>query len=386
MDKGETFKLLGLGLALILLLLINKFDLLSASSRQALWPRIVAWWQLNRRWFILGGSALLLLVILVPTIRLIRSRQAQAAIVQRVANGPTILLLPRSDWKPVDPGKVNLWARLADALPHDEHVSFEVSGSDVDSFFGLHASSEGLRATFTQIKAEWSGVQSRPVGTGEPGVVEDPANVPEGWSLWWCELTPTTWDKPIEALSDDPLRSVLIEVNGVSGLGKGLLQVIARRDFGVRKRLGQAAFSARDTATPSKGVQAIRRQEAKTFEGRAQKTFLQATIRTVGLADTPERAQVVARGLARAVAASFGASNPVRRIAEGNDPERVSERRMGKAGPWAADELAYLGHLVGGDMQAVAPRLQTAAAQSLPADPEMRILPTQDTARFAELN
>ena len=65
--------------------------------------------------------------------------------------------------------------RLADALPHDEHVSFELSGNDVDSFFGLHASSEGLRASFTQIKAEWSGVQSRPVGTGEPGVIEDPA-------------------------------------------------------------------------------------------------------------------------------------------------------------------------------------------------------------------
>ena len=36
MDKGETLKLLGLGLALVVLLLINKFDLLSASSRQAL--------------------------------------------------------------------------------------------------------------------------------------------------------------------------------------------------------------------------------------------------------------------------------------------------------------------------------------------------------------
>ena len=286
----------------------------------------------------------------------------------------------------MDPGKVNLWARLADALPHDEHVSFELSGNDVDSFFGLHASSEGLRATFTQIKAEWSGVQSRPVGTGEPGVIEDPARLPDDWFLWWCELIPVTWDKPIEALSDDPLRSVLIEINGVSGEGRGLLQVIAKRDFGVRKKLGQAAFSARDAVTPSKGVQAIRRQEARTFEDRAQKTFLQATIRTVGLADTPERAQVVARGLARAVAASFSASNPVPRTAEGDDPERVLERRMGKAGPWASDELAYLGHLVGGDMQAVAPRLQTAAAQSMPADPEMRILPSHATARFAELN
>jgi len=386
MDKGESFKLLGLGVVLVLLLLINKFDLLSASSRQALWPQIVAWWQAYRYWFFLGIGALIVLAVSIPTMRYIRIKRAQEAIDQHVASGPTMLLLPRSDWKPVDPSKVNLWARLADALPHDEHVSFELSGSDVDSFFGLHASGEGLRATFTQVKAEWSGVQSRPVGTGEPGVALDPTWMPEGWYLWWCELTPTTWNQPMQALSDDPLRGVLIEINGVSGEGRGLLQVIAKRDFGVRKMLGQAAFSARDAAPPSKGVQAIRRQEAKTFEDRAQKTFLQATVRTVGLADTPERAQTFARGLARAVAASFSASNPVRRVAEGDDPERVYERRMGKAGPWASDELSFLAHLVGGDMQAVAPRLQTAAAQSLPADPEMRILPTHDTAHFVEVS
>ena len=89
MDKGETLKLLGLGLALVVLLLINKFDLLSASSRQALgrasWPGGSSTGA-GSSW---GGALLLALVVAVPTTRLIRNRRAQAAIIQHVANGPT---------------------------------------------------------------------------------------------------------------------------------------------------------------------------------------------------------------------------------------------------------------------------------------------------------
>jgi len=101
------------------------------------------------------------------------------------------------------------------------------------------------------------------------------------------------------------------------------------------------------------------------------------------MADTPERAQGIARGLARTIAASFSYSNPIRTMQEGQDPERVAGRALGKkSGSWSADELAYLGHLVGGDMLHVAPRLQSAAAKSLPADPEMRIGPQHQVARI----
>ena len=125
----------------------------------------------------------------------------------------------------------------------------------------------------------------------------------------------------------------------------------------------------------SKGIRHLRSVEARELEKRARQTFLDVTVRAVGMADTPERAQGIARGLGRAIAASFSQSNPVRVVQEGKDPARVAARAFGKIASWSADELAWLGHLVGGDMQHVAPRLQTASARALPAPPEMRISP-----------
>ena len=310
-------------------------------------------------------------------------RQRMQMIAEAVAAGPTIALLPRSDWKPVKPDDVQLWARLADALPHDEQISFEIGGNDVGSSFALHGSEAGLRAAYTQVKAEWPGAERRPLGTGEENVPPDPTHLPDGWHLWWSESSPVSWNKPIQVLTDDPLRSVLVELNSVTGQGRGLVQIVARRDFGTRKRLGEAAFAARDEETKSKGIRALRGAEAKELEKRARQTFLEVTVRTVGMADTPERAQGIARGLARTIAASFSYSNPIRTMQEGQDPERVAGRALGKkSGSWSADELAYLGHLVGGDMLHIAPRLQSAAAKSLPADPEMRIGPQHQVARI----
>lgn len=306
-------------------------------------------------------------------------RQRMRAIAEAVAAGPTIALLPRSDWKKVDPEGVQLWARLADALPHDQQISFEVGGSDQHSFFALHGSEEGLRAAYTQVKAEWPTVQRRPLGVES---APDPAHLPEGWHLWWAECSPVNWNKPIQALSDDPLRSVLVELNGVTGQGHGLVQIVAKRNFGFLKKLGKAAFSARDEVVDSKGIRHLRGTEAKELEKRAQQSFLDVTVRAVGMADTPERAQGIARGLGRAMAASFSQSNPIRVMKEGKDPERVVARVLGNIGSWSADELAWLGHLVGGDMQSVAPRLQSASARALPAPPEMRIGPQHQIARI----
>jgi hypothetical protein len=301
------------------------------------------------------------------------------AIAEAVANGPTIALLPRSDWKKIDPEQVQLWARLADALPHDEQISFEIGGNDIQSFFALHGSEAGLRAAYTQVKAEWPGAERRPLGIED---APDPALLPEGWHLCWAECSPVNWNKPIEVLTDDPLRSVLVELNSVTGQGRGLVQIVAKRDFGARKRLGEAAFAARDEVVDSKGIRHLRGTEAKELEKRARQTFLEVSVRAVGMADTPERAQGIARGLARTIAASFSYSNPIRVMKEGHDPARVARRAFGKRGSWSADELAWLGHLVGGDMLHVAPRLQAAAARSLPADPEMRIGPQHLVARI----
>ena len=326
---------------------------------------------------ILLGSALIWLSI--RSIRAQRAKQHQAEIDQAVAIGPSVALLPRSDARPVQVDKINLWERLADALPHDEHISFELGGNEEGIGFVLHGSENGVRAALTQVRSEWPGVQQRPIE--QP---DDPTQLPEGWHLWWCECTPSTWDKSITALSDDPLRAILFELKGVMGQGRGLLQVIARNDFGTRRALGERAFASRSAPPDNPGVRALRTREASALETRAQRTFLQATIRTVGMADTPERAQGIARGLGRAVAASFGHSNPVRVVVEGQDLHPVTTRQMGQRGAWGGNELAYLAHLTGSDMLSVAPRLKAASARSLPADPAMRVVAADWIAAFLE--
>ncbi len=304
-------------------------------------------------------------------------RARAEAIVRAVAQGPTVLLLPRADAARVDLSKVQVWARLADALPHDEHMAFEVAGNGDQIAFTLHGSENGVRAALTQFRAEWPGMHRK-------AAADDPAAPPEGWSIHWVELAPARFDEPVAAVTDEPLRAVFIELNGVMGQGRGMVQLIARRNFGARKQLGEMAFAARDDASPSKGVRAIRAQEARRFEERARKTYLDVTLRAVGMADTPERAQGIARGLARALAASFDGRNPVQPVREGDDPQVVLARVPGQTMPWAADDLAAIGHLPGRDLLALAPRLRTAPARHLPAAPEMRFSPHGYRTAFLE--
>lgn len=315
----------------------------------------------------------------VKVYRVRKQKAHMAAIAQQVASGPTVLLLPRSDWKPVDPAKINLWGRLADALPHDEQISLEVFGSETEIAFALHGSENGVRAALTQIKAEWPGVQRRDTS-------DDPTQPPEGWASYWCECAPATWDKPIMPLTTDPLRGAMVELNGVVGQGRGLLQILAKHDYGTKRKVGQRAVAARGEGqqVPHAGVKALRTKEARELENRFDRTFLQVTVRAVGMADTPERAQGLARGLARAVCASYGPQNPVKVKKEGQDLTATQQRALGQAQAWADHELASLAHLVGSDMLTVAPRLKVASAKSLPVSPAMRVIPTDTLARFAE--
>ncbi len=378
MNRGESLKMFGLFVIGSLLMAGLYFKAFSPQFWHENGPKAQSWVLEYRTWLLMGGIALLIFVFVMAMVAIALKQAKWTAIQKRVAVGPTLLLLPRSDWRPVAPDKVNLWARLADALPHDEHVSFEIGGSDTEACFAIHASEEGVRAALTQIKAEWPGVQRRPA-------VPDLAAVPEGWSIFWVELRPHSWREPILSLADDPLRAVLVEVNGVIGRGRGLVQVIARNDFGTRARLGRAAFTARSIKVENAGVRSIRTKQARSLEERAERAFLQVTLRCVGIADEKTRAEGIARGLARAVSSAYGHRNPVKPVSSGRDPLPVLERRMSKRSQaWADDELATLAHLVGSDMLHVAPRLKTASAKSLPPDPEMRVLPTDVTAKFAE--
>ena len=375
MDKNEIFQMLGGLVALGIFVLLNQMGVFQPGGGKAALESVANWWQANAVWVYVGLGVFNVLIFSFVGIRAWRARRKQAALDARVMAGQTIFLLPRSDWKAVDPAKVEVWGRVADALPHDEHISFEVGGSDTELYFALRGSEDGLRAAMTQIKSEWVGVQRRPV-------TEDPAAVPQDWHIHWVELCPQDWKEPIQALSNDPLRSLLVDMNAVVGRGRGMVQVIARNDFGTRAKLGRSAFAARAEVVKNAGVRALRTKEARGLEERAERTFLQVTLRCVGIADSETRAQGIARGLARAVSASYGHRNPVRAVKAGKDPRPVLERRMGKFQPWADNELATLAHLTGGDMLFVAPRLKTASAKSLAPDTEMRVVPQDVTARF----
>ncbi len=370
MDENRKMLLMGAGAALLIGL---------TRVPPKTWRAAKTFFQ-SGRW-ILPTIVIITLVLLIWGALVWRKRAQrrayQAELVQRVAIGPTVLLLPRADWKPVDPSKVNLWGRLADVLPRDEHLSFEVFGNDTEIAFALHASEAGARAALTQFRAEWPGMGRR---TAE----EDPAALPAEWHIYWCECQPAHWDKPVQAIASDPLRGVLVELNGIVGRGRGMLQVIAASDFGTRRAVGQKAIAARGEVIPHAGVRALRQKEARTLDKRFDRTFLQATVRTVGLADTPERAQGMARGLARAVTSAFGPGNPVKVVAEGSDPQPVAQRIPGQTQAWGDHELAQVAHLVGQDMLTVAPRLKAASAKSLPVAPPMRVTPAMRRAKFEE--
>ncbi len=374
MDADQK-KMLGLGLVAALI-----FVFLSITPAQ---KRTLRTWYKSGAWV----APVVAVAVLVPStavgVKVYRVRKQQAymaALAQQVATGPTVLLLPRADWKPVDPSKINLWGRLADALPHDEQISLEIFGSETEIAFALHGSENGVRAALTQIKAEWPGVQRR-------DTTADPTQPPEGWVGYWCECAPATWDKPIVPLTTDPLRGALVELNGVVGQGRGLLQILAKHDYGTKRKVGQRAVAARGEGqqVPHAGVKALRTKEARELESRFDRNFLQVTVRAVGMADTPERAQGIARGLARAVCASYGPQNPVKVVKEGQgDLTAAQQRAFGKLQAWADTELASLAHLVGSDMLTVAPRLKVASAKALPVSPAMRVIPTDTLARFAE--
>lgn len=356
----------------------TRYNLLSPAGFKTVQEKLQALWS---AYGVLGLIGLAAVVVLFAGWKFYQWRAQVAyarAIVEAVAAGPTLQLLPRADAKVVQPERVQVWKRLADALPHDEHISFELAGNEDGLGFYLHGSGEGLTAALTQFRAEWPGLFRKRVET-------DPAQAGEGWQVWWVELAPGSYELPVLAASDDPLRAMLIEINSVLGQGRGLVQVIARRNFGAREQLGQKAFAARDEETPSKGVKAIRQQEAKRYEERAQAIYLDVTVRAVGLADTRERAQGIARGLSRAIAASFGGRNPLQPVGQGGDPARVLRREPArKMAPWAADDLAYLAHLAGSDLLQLAPRLSTAPARYLSADPEMRMNTQTHQTAFLE--
>ncbi len=318
-------------------------------------------WVVPLRWKWAWGLLLAWFVLLAvgELVRMWKHRTRAA----RIARGPTVWLLPRADLKPVDPAKVRLWARMGDVLPRGEWISWEVGGHRDDVRFALHASESVLERALVQVRAEWPGTHRR---AAEP----DPARVPEGWHVYWVEVAPRYRDRPIEP-AGDVVRALLLEISGLEH-GRGWVQVLAKPDRETPRRLLRQALRARDQKTRSRGVRTVKTAEARTLEKRAGEPFWWVTIRCVGMALHAPSARAIAHRLARAVIAGF-TGNPLRVVREGRGSRPVADRRMGRGGPWAASELAWVAHLMGRDARTLAPRFHTAPARSLPAAPEMRV-------------
>jgi hypothetical protein len=375
----KQYLLYGAGL-LFLMGLLNLYN-----YTHKLTPR--QWRALRKLWETWRWPGLIALVVLIVGMVVILiwwyrrkaalARAEQAAINRQVAQGPTLLLLPRRDWPPTDPQKVALWSRLLEILPPQEHLAFEISGNNQGVAFSLHASEEAMPATVTQFMLEWTNVERRPISEKDP----DPARPPEGWAAHFCELGPRQTDRAITPMSSDPLMAVLVELARLPDGARGLVQVMARADRATRAQLNQQAMSMRSSVQAragqgavDAGVKNLQTKRAKELEARTDRPFLQVMVRVSALASDPAQAQAVARSLARSLCAQFNQSNAVAILRAGDGAESLIARTFdGPARPWTDLEVGLLAHLPGSDALDFAPQLRTASAKSLPPTPALRI-------------
>jgi hypothetical protein len=369
-SRSQTIQLIFLAIVSALILLAGRYNLLNPRGARAARDAAAAWWLVNGRMVIAGiVLAIILLIVLLIwrwKLRLAKKR----AVLDRVASGPTIQLLPRADWKAVPTDDNQIWARIASALPPGEHISFEICGNADQSYLALHGSKEGVSAAITQIVAEFPGLFYRPLAEEQGG------------AIYWIELSPASLERAVLAVGD-PLRAVLLEIASLRH-DRGMVQIIARRNTNARWMLRRKAFAARDEELESNGMRALRTREAKELEVRAQDEILDCTVRVIGISKDHSAAQRIAHRLAIAVSSSFGPENPLRPVRQGADARPVIRREPGQMQVWAARELAALAHLPDRDAIQLAPRLLHAPARYLPADPEMRYDARRHRTAFLE--
>lgn len=317
-------------------------------------------------------GAALILVVLVVVIRRIGESRRRERVYKRVASGSTVMLLPRADWKPIDFKQVKIWGRAIDALPPDEHLSFEICGNGDSAAFYLHGSREGVAAALTHFKIEWPGLFYRPSnGEMDPFLSKDR-------KVWWIELRPHSY-RMVRANTVDPLRAIFSEI-GMTPSTDGLagVQIIIKRGSGkIARELRQQAIAMHDIQTQSRGAKAMASREARELADRAMAHFLDVTVRVVGIGKTLDVARQIAGRLATSLRTSFESTNPLIVVRQGQDSDVVGMRRPGASYVWSSDDLAALGHLGGHDLLETFPNLQVAPARFLPADPAMRFDPAK---------
>lgn len=354
------------------------FVLLYAAGLPLLFTRLGMEWGFLPAWKLWGTR----LLVVAPFLLLFlfwrqwqwitgRYRRAQAKLERE---GTTYYLLPRADAPPVKAERITLWSRVVDVLPQDEHVSFEVIGAaDSGVRFAMRAAPGVDRALLTQLMAEWPGTQARPVPAEQ-----EPLAAPER-AGWWCELSPHSSDRPIEAVSDDPLRALLAELARLPRGVQAGLQVLVRGDPFTRQRLGQQAaralYQQRGKAGDKHRLPATleERRHTTSLDQRAQRAALEVRLVVWATAGSESMAQSVARSLARAVASQYSPANPLKVVCEGSGSPGARIFPIFAGHAWTDLELGALAHLVGQDARAIAPQLATAPANPLPPSPPYRI-------------
>ncbi len=338
--------------------------------------------------YIAAGAVALVALLILVLWWLKRRREAaaaaqQAKINQAVANGKTYLVLPRRDWDTVNAATVQLWARLAEALPAGEHCAFEVGGNNDVVMFTIHATEPTIAMILNQLQTEWAKVSRREVDGKK---TTDPLAPPDGWSTHYFEIGPQAADKAIVPAADDPLFAAFSFLAELPDTARGGIQIVARSNAAHRQRLSQQSVGmrAQSAATPTQaGTRTAANKAAKAIEDRAAHAFLDAIIRVYVHASDQKAAQTYAQSLARIVCAQFGKSNTVSVIGQGQQARALTGRVFaGQARPWSDTELGLLAHLTGKDAFSRVPMLQTASAVNLPPSPASRVPASARIARI----
>ncbi len=369
-------------------LLIGFYGVLAPLVLRALGMR-TAWVGQVLRWGLAATMAFVILALATTFVAHRRAIRLNEEFHRRLEEeGETVLLLPRPDAPPVTVSQVGLWARLAEIIPKDEHIAFELSGGALGVAFSIRATEGVARSIITQIMAEWPGTRVQRVERQEEDPLspayrdrEEEKEARPIRHAWWVEIAPASTEAPIEPNVPDPLMALLTEISRLPEGVRGGLQVLARGDPFTRRRLGRKA--ARLTAQRSAGKSLEQKRGEKGLDQRAQRLFLEVRVLVWASAGTEEMARSVARSLARTLMAQFGPSNPLQQLAEGSGVPAAREFPLFGGRPWADNEISSIAHLVGRDGRGIAPQLKVAPAKPLPPSPESRVPPGARTVRRA---
>ncbi len=282
------------------------------------------------------------------------------------------LVLPRIDAKTAAKDAVQFWNQVSDLIPKHQHVTFELSGSNLGVNFVLGADAGANRALILQAMADWPGTQSMPVEASE----EDPLFVPPEQSAVQIVLCPKFANRPIETAVTDVLAAPLVEISRLPEGVKGGILILVRGNNQTKKKLG--AIAAKETAEKTTGKSLEQKRSVKAADSRAQRIFLEVRVVIWASAGTAAMARSVARSLARSLKAQYESTNPLDQFSEiEKPPRRVFPLFAGT--PWTDEELATLAHLEGKPGAEIAPQLETAPARPLPPSSDCRIPPEAKT-------